>query len=70
MQLILIFFLGGVPPAKNEGVVKRHVFAAMLSSPAWISDYNIQEITNRSYLTLPAQNELVVWPAKPGARPS
>jgi hypothetical protein len=29
----------GVPLDKNEGVVKRHVFTAMLSSTAWISEW-------------------------------
>jgi hypothetical protein len=28
----------GVPLDKNEGVVKRHLFTAMLSSTAWISE--------------------------------
>jgi len=32
------FALRGCPLDKNEGVVKRHVFAAMLSSTAWISE--------------------------------
>src|ERR1700733_2321100 len=30
--------LAGVPIDENEGVVKRHLFAAMLCSTAWISE--------------------------------
>ena len=29
----------GVPLDENEGVVKRHLFAAMLCSTAWISEW-------------------------------
>jgi hypothetical protein len=33
-----LLYLEGVPLDKNEGVVKRHFFSAMLSSTAWISE--------------------------------
>jgi hypothetical protein len=37
-MILLLTFSGGVAFDKNEGVVKRHLFAAMPSSTAWISE--------------------------------